>query len=428
MKKSKNIFNSDVFTAERGLVKDMKKGNPTRSGVIFDTYNTLNYDRVFYYDNHGKRSKPFIKYWNTVDQSIVKEFRPIIGNYKSPHGYMPWDWVVNRMIVECKSHNNENLLHEIKTNGKLNTLGESFLFMSKFLTINPSPVFLTQEIIKAFLNTDIKGFDASPNEVLPYYTLMLPKNTLQAVFEGEGDEENIEENYYTLLVMTNRARIENINDFINSRACNLDKETSDAFRKLINPDNYLPGEYGSNQFKPGFKVFALNDKAGYTTFDFIWQEGTEKWQIIHKFDLKEFGQSNLNEDEVIAKYPGNKNYATKALEGTHAFAKSILNIVANSILLMSYEPEYITVQSPQVVRGFGKSKENEPKQATWLGEHYKQPKVRYEYPEDHVPKKGKSPRSHWRRGHMRKILQGPGRKQITFKWIKPVFIVGRGTQ
>ena len=29
---------------------------------------------------------------------------------------------------------------------------------------------------------------------------------------------------------------------------------------------------------------------------------------------------------------------------------------------------------------------------------------------------------------MRKILQGPGRKQITFKWIKPVFVVGRGTE
>ena len=420
--KSKNIFNSDVFTAERGLVKDMEKGNTIRSGVIFNVHNTLNYDRVYYYDNHGKRSKPFIQYWNTVDESILKEFRPIIGNYKSPHGYMPWDWVINRMIVECKSHNSENIVHELKTTGKLNTLGESFLFMSTFLTINPSPVFLTQEIIKAFLKTDIKGFKASPNEVLPYYTLMLPKNTLGAVHDSDDGE--IEENYYTLLVMTNRARIEGINNYLNSKECVLDKETSNAFRKLIDPDNYLPGEYGSNQFKPGFKVFALNDKAGYTTFDFIWEEGTEKWQIISKYDIE--GYKELNSDEVISKYPGDKNHASKTLKAVNNFAKAVLNIVANSILLMSYEPEYVTVQSPQVVRGFGKSKEDKAKQATWLGEHYKQPKVKYEYPEDHVPKKGKSPRSHWRRGHMRKILQGPGRKQVTFKWIKPVFIVGRG--
>ena len=92
---------------------------------------------------------------------------------------------------------------------------------------------------------------------------------------------------------------------------------------------------------------------------------------------------------------------------------------------MSHQPEYITQQSP-LLGGRGFSNKNLPQPAKWLGENYESQNTRYEYPPDYVPSKGKSPRSHWRRGHMRHVCQGKGRKQRMLTWIKPVFVTGRG--
>ena len=382
-----------------------------------------NYTYLYYKDKNNERSPAFIKYWNDLSSKSVKnEWSKYTSNYKSPYGYMPWDWVMSQIVAEAKA-NYDALKHEKfdemnERNGynssTLNILSESYIFNTGFLASHPSPIFLTKDLIDAFMHTDINGFDASPNEVYPFFTLMLPKNALNLTYVKEAEYSkdktsvSIKENYYTLLVMTNEMWIKSIENVIKtSRLGKLEHlknpKIFKALTDLINPDNYLPGEYGLNKFKPGFKVFAFNDKAGYIKLDFLWEQGTKKWKM-----------ENLIKD-------------TKDSKVHDELGNSILNIVANSILLMSYQPEYVTVQSPQVTRGFGKSNKDEPKQATWLGEHYKQAKVRYEYPEDHVPQKGKSPRSHWRRGHMRTVLQGPGRKQRVFKWIKPVFIVGRGT-
>ena len=73
--------------------------------------------------------------------------------------------------------------------------------------------------------------------------------------------------------------------------------------------------------------------------------------------------------------------------------------------------------------GFGKKEGDEipPQPITWIGEDYK-PRVKYEYPEGHVPVKGKSPRTHWRRGHYKTVWQGPGRKQLHTVWLEPVLV------
>ena len=371
----------------------------------------LNYQYAYYCDKNDRRSEPFIKYFNHIEKSALKEWSKHINNYKSPYGYMSWDWVMNLIIMGFKT--NVRSLAVVENADVLDVIN-SYIFNSGFMASTPSPIFLTLDLIKDFINTDVKGFNASSNEVYPFYTLMLPKNALTLnITANEEIDGAITEHYYALLVMTNDVWIKSVENVIGNHKMHDSMPYKHwpkiiaNLKKSINPDEYLPGEYGLNQFKSGFKVIALNDKAGYMKLDFIWEEGTKNWKVKYA-------------DTSIA-------YPSEHTKGHKSVAKAILNIVANSILLMSYQPEHVTVQSPEISRGFGTSERDEPKQATWLGEHYKQTQVRYEYPPEHVPQKGKSPRSHWRRGHMHTILQGPGRKQRVLKWIKPTFIVGRGT-
>lgn len=392
-------------------VKENYKPKDLIPGSVHYCIDHSNYQYAYYCGKNNRRSESFIKYFNSVEKSALKEWSKYINNYKSPYGYMSWDWIMNRIIMEFKTSMRSLSLVE---NTNVLDIINSYVFNSSFMSSTPSPIFLTHDLIKDFINTDVKGFDASSNEVYPFYTLMLPKNALGLDLKfDEEPNENIRENYYALLVMTNDIWIKSVENVIGNHKMHDSMpykhwtEIIANLKKSINPDNYLPGEYGLNQFKSGFKVIALNDKAGYMRIDFIWEEGTKNWEVKYA-------------DNSIAR-------PSEDTKGHEVVGKAILNIVANSILLMSYQPEHVTVQSPEINRGFGTSERDEPKQATWLGEHYKQTQVRYEYPPEHVPQKGKSPRSHWRRGHMHTILQGPGRKQRVLKWIKPTFIVGRGT-
>ena len=392
-------------------VKESYKPKDLISGSVHYCIDGLNYQYAYHCGKNNSRSESFIKYFNSIEKSALKEWSKHINNYKSPYGYMSWDWIMNRIIMEFKNSMRSLLLVE---NADVLDIINSYVFNSGFMASTPSPIFLTRDLIEDFINTDVKGFDASSNEVYPFYTLMLPKYALALDLKSdEKPNESIRENYYALLVMTNDIWIKSVENVIGNHKMHDSMPYKHwpkiiaNLKKSINPDEYLPGEYGLNQFKSGFKVIALNDKAGYMKLDFIWEEGTKNWKIKYA-------------DTSIT-------HPFEDIKGHEKVAKAILNIVANSILLMSYQPEHVTVQSPEISRGFGTSEGDEPKQATWLGEHYKQTQVRYEYPPEHVPQKGKSPRSHWRRGHMHTILQGPGRKQRVLKWIKPTFIVGRGT-
>jgi len=411
--RSYDLSQRHMFKTETTVTKEeSKKANVGNSvGSIQYGIDGLNYQYAYYCDKNDTRSEPFIKYFNYIEKSALKEWSKHINNYKSPYGYISWDWIMNRIIMEFKTSMRSLSVVE---NANVLDIINSYVFNSGFMSSTPSPIFLTLDLIKDFINTDVKGFDASSNEVYPFYTLMLPKNALTLDIRANEELDGaIREHYYALLVMTNDIWIKSVENVIGNHKMHDSMpykhwpEIIANLKQSINPDDYLPGEYGLNQFKSGFKVIALNDKAGYMKLDFIWEEGTKNWKVKYA-------------DTSIARPSENT-------KGHESIAKAILNIVANSILLMSYQPEHVTVQSPEISRGFGTSERDEPKQATWLGEHYKQTQVRYEYPPEHVPQKGKSPRSHWRRGHMHTILQGPGRKQRVLKWIKPTFIVGRGT-
>ena len=188
-----------------------------------------NYTYLYYKDKNNERSPAFIKYWNDLSSKSVKnEWSKYTSNYKSPYGYMPWDWVMSQIVAEAKA-NYDALKHEKfdemnERNGynssTLNILSESYIFNTGFLASHPSPIFLTKDLIDAFMHTDINGFDASPNEVYPFFTLMLPKNALNLTYVKEAEYSkdktsvSIKENYYTLLVMTNEMWIKSIENVI----------------------------------------------------------------------------------------------------------------------------------------------------------------------------------------------------------------------
>tara|TARA_E500000305_G_C4026803_1_gene242322 strand:- start:3809 stop:4963 length:1155 start_codon:yes stop_codon:yes gene_type:complete len=306
-----------------------------------------------------------------------------IDKYKSPVGYPSWDWYMNFMAQLMDEQRveliEEDIVNKCKTTDDIDPISKSFL-LAGISTIQPTaPIYLTHEIISDLSKTDFKGFENAPPDVLPMYTFMLPKSALRYTSTGDSsDKDEVEyESFTTIVVIPNERFREEVNEVL---------RTGDL-KNIFN--EYLKTHSENRCSVAGFKLLALSDKAGWIVGDYSWKDATTP----KKYD-----------DEI---------------------SQVLLNIAINAILLMSHQPEYITQQSP-LLGGRGFSNKNLPQPAKWLGENYESQNTRYEYPPDYVPSKGKSPRSHWRRGHMRHVCQGKGRKQRMLTWIKPVFVTGRG--
>ena len=308
-----------------------------------------------------------------------------IDKYKSPIGYPAWDWYMNFMAQLLDEQRveliEEDIVNKCKTTDDIDPISKSFL-LAGISTLQPTaPIYLTHEILSDLSKTDSKGFESAPPDVLPMYTFMLPKSALTYTYNrhnGNTDKEIEYESFNTIVVIPNKRFREEVNELLNKNS---------DLKNIFN--DYLKIHSENRCSDASFKLLALSDKAGWIVGDYSWKDATTP----KKYD-----------DEI---------------------SQALLNIAINAILLMSHQPEYITKQSP-LLGGRGFSDKNLPQPAKWLGENYESQNTRYEYPPDYVPCKGKSPRSHWRRGHMRHVCQGKGRKQRTLTWIKPVFVTGRG--
>ena len=328
------------------------------------------------------RTNRVVKHFNESQKDFICDC--CIGKYKSPVGYPSWDSYMNFMAQLMDNQRvkliEEDIVNTWKSTSDLDPISKSFL-LAGISTIAPTtPIYLTHEILSDLSKTDSKGFESAPPDVLPMYTFMLPKSALRYTSNRDSSyqDEVKYESFNTIVVIPNERFREEVNEV-------LDKNTD-----LDSPfDDYVKIHLKNSCSNAGFKLLALSDKASWLVGDYSWNDATTPKKY---------------EDEI-----------------SHV----LLNIAINAILLMSHQPEYITQQSP-LLGGRGFSDKNLPQPAKWLGENYESQNTRYEYPPDYVPSKGKSPRSHWRRGHMRHVCQGKGRKQRTLTWIKPVFVTGRG--
>ena len=426
---NQNHTNKPNAGNKRSWLKKIKqKPNPSVSfshGLLGDNFDFA------YLNSNGERTEELVHYWHNPSENITKEFKKFIGNYKSPIGYASWKWVINWL---CQFHTG-GMLKELATSlaskeeedqYKLSTIEQTILLSSSLLCSNLQPIYLTRAITEDLARTDFKGFDAPPNDIYPVYTFMLPKTSISNSIHYMKEEEGVEvrDDFYTIIVISHQHYRRTLENWI-TKPDHL--KVNKGLKKVLDKNSYPPADPRLNIFEAGFKMIALSNQAGWYVGDFIWKEGTKDWQII-------VSDQNVNFDydetkPVEEQLPKNINNGTTFIKmkdaPNEAIAKNLLNIAANSILLMDHQPEYITQHSP-LLGGRGFKDSNPPKPSTWLGEHYEGQKIRYEYPADYIPSEGKSPRSHWRRGHMRHICQGKGRKQRVLTWIKPVFIVGRG--
>ena len=372
----------------------------------------------FFFAEDGEnspRSPLFIKYFHTMMEEMANgRLKEHIDRYKCPQGYANWKWVINWLM---RLHNPAFL----RTYGKIPSEGDRYCFQIEAailafssLQSHGKPLVLTREITKAFMNTDVPSFKAAPNDILPSFYLMLPSNTIGTAWIDPDGKEEIGE-YKSILVVTNNQWRKGLKEWIHHRMMNqaealkeLNENPKESThppevtfkweQEMLKEENYMEDDPNAYMFKSGFKIIALGNKCNCLIADYCWEDGTTKLHRV--IDAKKLKK---DEDEV----------------------KCLINIVANTIITLSHNPDQVTVKSPLLNRGSGFeiSEDNEipPQPITWIGEDYK-PRVKYEYPEGHVPVKGKSPRTHWRRGHYKTVWQGPGRKQLHTVWIEPVLV------
>ena len=377
-KKAKKVKAKKVY--KKGGFSDNSKAEYQIS-VSYGNVGEFGLSYCFLKEQAGRTNR-VVQHFNESKKGVICGC--CIDKYKSPVGYPSWDWYMNFMAQLMDEQRveliEEDIINALKTTSDIDPISKSF-FLASISTIAPTaPIYLTHEILSDLSKTDFKGFENAPPDVLPMYTFMLPKSALIYTSNGDiSDKDEVKnESFNTIVVIPNERFREEVNEV---RAKKGD---------FVSPwEDYIKTHLKNRCSDAGFKLLALSDKASWLVGDYSWKDATTH----KKYD-----------DEI---------------------SKVLLNIAINSILLMSHQPEYITQQSP-LLGGRGFSDTNLPQPAKWLGENYESQNTRYEYPPDYVPSKGKSPRSHWRRGHMRHVCQGKGRKQRTLTWIKPVFVTGRG--
>ena len=413
-------------------------------------------------DSQGGRVSPeLIKFFNgseiqkQQEETIKKEEKHMLSylkGWQSPYGYAAWPWVFHWMTRLRQDgftqESVETVSDRILRKKRENCLEESHLLGDEMMINKAEPIYLTKEILDDFYRTDIPSFDAVQNEILPSFVIMLPKNQISIVDYDHKTGHSVTRNTRAILVVTNncyRKRLRKYyNDFLELYSAEqIDPVENQGYgvttgftkdqyqasmnvqnmRKLLDerldPINYIDDERDGYMFESGFKILALDDKCGAVFADFNWKDGTKNFKVFESED-------EIKTREAYKKDKNKKGNLDQNCQISDTYA-GLINIVANTILTMSHHTEYVSVKSPMIPRATGFNQvgqEIPPQPATWIGEGYNSEKPRYEYPDDHVPSKGVSPRAHWRRGHQRYVCQGPGRKQKVLKWIKPCYVNG----
>jgi hypothetical protein len=118
-----------------------------------------------------------------------------------------------------------------------------------------------------------------------------------------------------------------------------------------------------------------------------------------------------------------KNITDEHEAGDPAFMAMMRSLSLQAILALQYQPELLSDEPPPPrPKGFSRSKQPQPtcRSPRWLGKDFKAKT------QDSAPGTGThaSPRTHWRRGHLRRVAIGEGRCDRKVVWIQPRLING----
>ena len=411
--------------------------------------------RVITKKNDGDR-KALTSFYNSLkkikelEEKFGKEY---VNGWESPVGYVKWQWLINILDrisgantskVDNESHwflsQKEREETELQFRDHLeecfrydNICEQSFV-ASQFLRNKAQPIYVERDIAEAFMNTEITNLEAKQDVPLPTSVFMLPKD-LKIEYFTEREREYAMRTV-ALVVISNEEYRKSIQIFQNERLNAMTNGTqtggslSDEEKCILDESFYDKNDAKSNMFKDGYRVLIITNQAIFDLAEFTWEKGTKELLTYDNMVSKESFITQIKKmkeeggkcpccDEDYSTHSDNYYWKDYKKNRSEEYQK-LINLAANAILILNNYEEHVTIKSPGVARGFGESS-SLAQPSKWIGENYKK-KVKYEYPEDHVPSKGVAKRPHWRKGHWRNIYQGIGRKQKQLRFIEPVYV------
>lgn len=313
--------------------------------------------------------RKFLESHNDKHLKLVQKERP----YKIPSGYMYWKNVCGIIGYFLLNYHPESF-HE------LDPLVQMCVYRTVLWFVQDAPVYcISTELLGAFEETDIEDkpdilVDLKPP--LPTFMLLFPQGAVcppppqGAVCPSLGVSLN-----YVIVHLS---------------------------------DNEYPERSSGSAY--GFDVPCLQHP---------------QKQVLHWSGLDNNGQlwtsgSILNEQGKIITAP------TVDIEG-HLFRKKVGSIILQCLLAFTYTPELVTQDqaegSAQPSKGFHKQRQKQTLTRTprWLGKDYTPPPtITGGGGSNHA-----SPRSHWRRGHWRRVVVGARLdQQRKWSWIQPTRVNG----
>lgn len=313
--------------------------------------------------NSHRKLKEFKEHSGLIFQQLRQ------ANYKMPPGYKQWDELSYSIASQVAS------------------IGKIYVdFISNYVShrlalwmIKDAPIYcLNKDLIGALIETTLDNLEKILPDLpvaLPTFLLLLPPEALQT---PQGD--SIE---YMVVHVSQKHEPEN--------------------------------SQGASPKYPGIEIKNLKhesnlliDCSAVDSGGFIWLTGV-----------------NLETDGSISFEKGDNRGSAPMSQDDLDFTNSLRVLFIQILLLITYVPDLLTDSSeadlPTKGRGFSKpSKGTEPTQRypRWLGKNHKTAI------EVNMPQGGthKSPETHWRKGHFKKVAIGKNRMDRKVVWIPPVLV------
>ena len=447
-------FRNTNGQAEKLYMPDATKDLMLLHKEDFDCEDGTQIKRVMTKRNDGNRRELNLFYnslkktgrYNVLEMLEEKYGKEYVNGWESPIGYAKWQWFINILDkiagantskVDWETHSfltqeerNEvkhQFSNHLEEHFRYDNICEQSMVARQFLRNKAQPIYVERDIAEAFMNTEITNLEAKQDVPLPTSVFMLPKD-LKIEYFTERDIEYCMKTV-ALVVISNEEYRKSIQIFQNERENSVGTLT-DEEKCLLDESFYDKDDAKSNMFKDGYRVLIITNQTVFDLAEFTWEKGTKNLITYDNMISKEsfFRQIKEMKDrggscpccgEEYTVHSDNYYWKDYKKNRSEEYQK-LINLAANAILILNNYEEHVTIKSPGVARGFGESN-SLAQPSKWIGENYKK-KVRYEYPEDHVPSKGVAKRPHWRKGHWRNIYQGIGRKQKQLRFIEPVYV------
>jgi hypothetical protein len=282
--------------------------------------------------------------------------------YKSPKNYMEWNECVAARIFMSDKKTADILA------SKNDKAGVTVSNLAGLSLDQPTPArYISASLTESFLKTPYPEITEELLEIYPQMIVMLPKGSLITM-------DNTEVKF--MIIQTGRLHPV------------FTPETRKALEARYGKDSLIEKR---REGAMGIMIAAITTNCNYT------------WIRYLDPSLNDLGMNPDMDTE------------------TKSSIEAIARVGVNSLLVHLYEPELITTDSPESVRrGFGADpKGTRTMPPTWIGKLFRRVEQRQTRAAQAI---GRSPRTHWRRGHWHTVVCGKGRQEREMRWFRPTLV------